>query len=459
VTDELCFLPARTLASMVRKREVSATELLDAHLARIEQQAALGAVVSLDVERARSLARACDASLAKDDSPRPLEGVPITLKDAHEVEGLRTTIGTPSFDHVAERDGTVASRLRAAGAIAIGHSNVPPFLADHQSANSIFGRTSNPWDLERTAGGSSGGAAAAVAAGLTSLEVGSDMAGSTRLPAAFTGVYGLKTTEHRVPMTGFFEIPNGPPRSVRIVSTLGPIARDLDDLALALGIIAGPDGADSDVPPVPLPAIGRRAPTEIRLAVATTLPTLTIAKRIRDEVSRVASAASNAGVAIEERLPADLDWPAMHALFGEIVGTITGIFDPSAEISDEHRGLAWYLSALERRERFLAVWESFFEDVDALLLPGSMVTAFEHDESHAPIAVDGKKVPHHELAAVHVFANFTGLPALALPAGRDEQGLPIGVQLVGPKWSEAKLLEIARALEEADALPGYSRPR
>jgi len=193
------------------------------------------------------LAEAADAALRRGEIWGPLHGVPMTLKDGHDVAGLRTTVGTLQFDRVADEDGTVAARLRAPGAIIIGHTNVPPFLADYQSANPVFGRTANPWDTEGTPGGSSGGAAAALAAGMTPLEICSDLAGSLRLPAHFCGVYGLKTTEHRVPLTGFFRPPDGVPRSVRMISSLGPMARDLGDLQLALAIVAGPDGHDGEV--------------------------------------------------------------------------------------------------------------------------------------------------------------------------------------------------------------------
>ncbi len=162
--------------------------------------------------------------------------------------GLRTTVGTEELDNVPTADGAVAARLRAAGANIIGHTNVAAWLADHQSSNPVFGRTSNPWDPSRTAGGSSGGAAAAVASGMTPAEVGSDMVGSVRQPASFCGVYGLKPTEHRVPLTGFYRAPDGSPRPVRILASLGPLARSLDDIELLLSIICGPDGFDADVP-------------------------------------------------------------------------------------------------------------------------------------------------------------------------------------------------------------------
>jgi amidase len=453
-----CELPARVLARRLQRRQLTAAEALAAHLERIEERnATLNAVVSLDADRARASADAADAALRRGELLGPLHGVPMTLKDGHDVAGLRTTVGTALFDRVADEDGTVAARLRAAGAVIVGHSNVPPFLADYQSANPIFGRTSNPWDTGRTPGGSSGGAAAALAAGMTPLEVGSDLAGSVRLPAAFCGVYGLKTTEHRIPLTGFVRPPDGVPRSVRIMASLGPMARDLGDLRLALGVVAGPDGLDGDVPPVPLGPPRRGRLRDLRLAVAPTLPGATVAGAVRQQVERVAAEAADAGARVEERLP-ELDWTAFHQLFGGLLEVITGVVDPQASLGDEQRSLLWYLDALERRDRFVAAWERFFEGLDALLLPAAMSSAFTHRESGAPIEVDGERVDYGALGLPLVFGNLTGLPGLAVPAGLDRDGLPVGVQLVGPRWSETRLLGIAGELERAGILPGFQAP-
>jgi amidase len=453
-----CELPARVLARRLQRRQLTAAEALAAHLERIEKRnATLNAVVSLDADRARASAEAADAALRRGELLGPLHGVPMTLKDGHDVAGLRTTVGTALFDRVADEDGTVAARLRAAGAVIVGHSNVPPFLADYQCANPIFGRTSNPWDTGRTPGGSSGGAAAALAAGMTPLEVGSDLAGSVRLPAAFCGVYGLKTTEHRIPLTGFVRPPDGVPRSVRIMASLGPMARDLGDLRLALGVVAGPDGLDGDVPPVPLGPPRRVRLRDLRLAVAPTLPGATVAGAVRQQVERVAAEAADAGARVEERLP-ELDWTAFHQLFGGLLEVITGVVDPQASLGDEQRSLLWYLDALERRDRFVATWERFFEGLDGLLLPAAMTSAFTHRESGAPIEVDGERVDYGALGLPLVFGNLTGLPGLAVPAGLDRDGLPLAVQLVGPRWSEMRLLGIAGELERAGILPGFQAP-
>src|SRR5436309_2462650 len=226
-------------------------------------------------------------------------------------------------------------------------------------------------------------------ADLTPLEVASDLAGSIRLPAHFCGVYGLKTTEHRVPFTGFFRQPDGVPRSVRIMSCLGPMARDLGDLELALRIIAGPDGQDGDVPPVPLVSRRRRRLQDLRLAVAPALPGDKVAKSVRQQVERVAAQASDAGARVEERLP-DVDWDDLYKLFGDLVTTITSLFSPGAHLRDEQRTLSWYFAALERRDRLAAAWQTLFADLDGLILAPAMTNAFAHCEPGTPIDVDGE---------------------------------------------------------------------
>ena len=455
---DLCGLPAHEMARLVRDRAVSAVELLDAHLARVDRDNhEVNAVVSANFDIARAQAIAADAAVAAGDATAPLHGVPMTLKDGIDVAGLRSTVGTFELDRVPERDSTVAARLRAAGAIVFGHSNVPPWLADHQSANPVFGKTSNPWDLTRTSGGSSGGAAAAVAAGMSAREVGSDMAGSIRIPAAFCGVYGLKTTEHRVPLTGFFFPADAGPRSVRIIAALGPIARSVDDIELALRVIAGPDGFDSDVSPVALSSEPPVALDTLRVAVAPTFPGVTVSHAVQREIRRIADHAANVGDRVEERLPA-VDWNEQNELFAALISTITGVFAPFAELSDEQRTLAWYLTALDRRDRATAVWHEFFNGVDAVLCPATATTAFTHRQPGEPFMIDGVSTAYGVHGGLHVFSSLCGLPALSMPVAFDETGLPIAVQLIGAPWSEIHLIDIARAFEAASITPGFRHP-
>jgi amidase len=455
----VCDLPTRTLAAKLQSGQLSASAALEAFLERIEaRNPVLNAVISIDVARARKLARAADAAFRRGRTIGPLHGVPIALKDGHEVAGLRTTVGAAEMDHVADADGTVARRLREAGAIVIGHTNVAAWLADPlQTENPIFGRTKNPWNLERVPGGSSGGAAAAVASGLTPFDVGSDLAASVRLPAHFCGVYGLKTTEHRVPLTGFFRVPNGGPRPVRILSTLGPLARDLDDLAFVLEIIAGPDGEDGDVPPVPLGAAPRRPLRALRLAFAPELPGGPVADCMKAAVEETAARAARAGAKIAKGLP-DVDWSMAYQLFSALAQTITQIFVPHAALSPEQRTLAFYLQSLERRDEIAHVWEQFLEQHDALIVPGGPRGAFSHRPAGAPVPVEGRDADYWTLGVPYVMQNLTGQPALTVPAGCDAEGMPIGIQIIGRRWSEMQLIEIAHALQIAGVLPGFRAP-
>ncbi|CAA9587794.1 MAG: Aspartyl-tRNA(Asn) amidotransferase subunit A @ Glutamyl-tRNA(Gln) amidotransferase subunit A, partial [uncultured Thermomicrobiales bacterium] len=309
-TDEIVFSSATGLASAIRAGRVSATAVLEAHLVQIERHnPALNAIITLDAAGARERARAADEALARGEVWGPLHGVPFTLKDAHATAGIRTTVGFPPLaDHVPREDSTVAARLKAAGGVLLGKTNVPVMLADYQTDNPLFGRTRNPWDVRRTPGGSSGGAAAAIAAGMTPFDIGTDLSGSIRLPAHFCGLCSLKPTEGRVSTTGLIPDPHGTPRSVRIMSTIGPMARTVDDLALIYPIIAGPDGRDTEAQPVPIDRVPERELAHWRIAVAPTLPGFPVAAEIRDAIMELARQLDRAGAVVEEAALPALDF-------------------------------------------------------------------------------------------------------------------------------------------------------
>ena len=292
---DIVFSSTTQLAAAIRAGHVSATEVLEAHLAQINtHNPMLNAIVTMDVERARERAREADEALARGELWGPLHGVPFTLKDAHATAGMRTTTGFPPLaDYVPQEDSSVTARLKAAGGILLGKTNVAMLLADYQTTNPIFGRTNNPWNIERTPGGSSGGAAAALAAGMTPFEIGTDLSASIRIPAHFCGLFGLKPTEQRVPLTGL--IPGlPPPRSVRIMSCIGPMARTVEDLALLYSIIAGPDGCDTEVQPVPVDEVPQLELKQLRVAFAPTFPGLPVAAEIRGAVEELAKPVSMA---------------------------------------------------------------------------------------------------------------------------------------------------------------------
>jgi len=452
---DIVFSSTTQLAAAIRAGHVSATEVLEAYLVQIERHnPALNAIITLDAERAHARARQADEALAHGQIWGLLHGVPFTLKDAHSTAGMRTTIGFPPLDHVPHEDSTVTARLKAAGGILIGKTNVAVMLADPaQSSNPIFGRTNNPWNLERTPGGSSGGAAAALASGMTPFEVGTDLSGSIRIPAHFCGLFGLKPTENRVSLAGL--IPGLPtPRSVRIMSCIGPMARTVEDLALLYPIIAGPDGRDTEVQPVPVDDVSELALKKVRIAFAPTFPGFPVAADIRDAVEELAQQLGRLGVVVEEAALPELDFNQELSSAGELIGMAIGAFQP--EENKPPTTLAQYLEALHRRDQSITTWEQFFDEWDVLLCPPSMTTAFPHCETGSPLHVDGQKVEYWMVGAHSTLFNYTGHPAVVLPYKLDRDGLPIGVQLVGKRWGESRLLAMAIALSEVTG--AFQRP-
>ncbi len=284
--SDIALRPAHELADAIRRRELSSRELLDHYLARVERlNPALNAVVTLDPDGARRAADAADAAVARGEVVGPLHGVPMTIKDTYETAGMRTTCGVAAWDHVPDIDAEAVRRLREAGAVIFGKTNAPSFAADWQTYNPIFGATNNPWDTTRTTGGSSGGAAAALAAGLTALELGSDIAGSIRLPSNWCGVCGHKTSWGIVPHRGHLPPPPGA-LATSDLGVMGPMARDIADLELALDLLAGPAQA---------PAVGWRL--ELPPARASTLRELRLATWLDDPAYPVESdVAHGAGV-------------------------------------------------------------------------------------------------------------------------------------------------------------------
>jgi len=450
------FSSTTQLADAIRAGHVSASEALEAHLAQIDRHnPALNAIVTLDAERAHARAREADAALARGEVWGPLHGVPFTLKDAHATAGIRTTTGfSPLADHVPQEDSTVTARLKAAGGVLMGKTNVAEMLGDPaQSNNPIFGRSNNPWNSERTPGGSSGGAAAALASGMTPFEIGTDLSGSIRIPAHFCGLFGLKPTEHRVSLAGL--IPGlPPPRSVRTMSCIGPMARTPEDLALLHSIIAGPDGRDTDVPPVPVEDVPKLALTNLRIAVAPTFPGFPVAADIRHTIEELAQQLNPLCAVVEEATLPALDFYQELSSAGALIGMMIGAVQPDNDAAPTT--LAHYLEALHRRDQSIGAWERFFDTWDVLLCPPAMVTAFPHCETGSPLQLDGQQVDYWMVSAHTTLFNYTGHPAVVLPYKLDGDGLPIGFQLVAKRWNEARLLGIATAL--SDVTGAFQRP-
>lgn len=465
--DELCFLDATELARRIRTRAVSPVEVARAHLDRIAAvNPTLNAVVTL-AERALDDARDAEAAVMRGELWGPLHGVPVTIKDCFDTAGLRTTRGSRLFaDHVPGRDATTVTRLTRAGAVVLGKTNLPEFALWWETDNLVFGRTRNPWNLERIAGGSSGGEGAALAAGLTALGLGSDVGGSIRHPAHCCGVVGLKPTHGRVPLTGHW-----PATLLRAMHT-GPLARTVRDLALVLRVLAGPDGHDPYAVPVPLPALPDAPAPLPALRVGVTLdggapPTDPAVRRV---VEQAAARLAELGCRVEPaRIPAlqDEDWNLRTLtlygaeggpFFAPIMKGRTSEMHPvlAARLSMPAPALADYLDALGAWERLRHDVQDFFVEHDLLLGPCSPLPAQPH--GLPDLTVGDRKVPgRHSLRATLPW-DLTGSPALALALGWSEDRLPVAVQLVGRHFDEATVLAVGLALEPLSEVLGQRPP-
>jgi amidase len=448
----LAFRSASALAGLVRSRQVSAAELLRLHIGRIERlNPPINAIVTLDLERATARAAEADRATARGEWWGPMHGVPITLKDTQTTEGIRTTAGYPPLrDHVPAADGTIAARLKGAGAILMGKTNTALLAYDQQTSNPIFGRTNNPWDVTRTSSGSSGGAVAALAAGLTALDIGSDAGGSIRVPAHCCGLYGLKPTFGLVSQDGHIPDLPGMPRLDWVLSTSGPLARSVEDVALALRVIAGPDGKDSTVPPVALIEPDIVKPRRLRLAWARTFPGAPVSREIASSLESLANRLAQAGVEVEEVLPAisfDEQWDVYQTLSNatwRLRAKLGGIRE--VDDGEPPPTMEAVIAAMDRRDRVIAGWEEFFGKWDALLCPPCMTEAYPHCERGSPILVDDKEARYDDECRTCYEFNVTGHPALVCPLALTSGGLPIGVQMVAARWADEELLAIAKTI-------------
>ncbi len=484
----LVFQTVGQLAGRIRSREVSSVEVLEAHLRQIRaHNPALNAIATLDEGPALERAGEADEALARGETWGSLHGVPVTIKDSFETAGLKTTSSyKPLAGYRPQKDATVVARLRGTGAILLAKTNMPELAVDIQSASPLFGRANNPWDLERTPGGSTGGGAAAVAAGLSPLEIGSDIGGSIRIPSHFCGLFGFKPTEHRVPQSGHLPNLPGDPKTVRHMAAYGPLARSVEDLRLCLSVISGPDGRDWEVPPVPLEEGPDRPLEEAAFAWTDDFGGVPVTADTRAALGKMAQSLSDQGCRVERLNPPGFDFTAAWRAFGEIVGTETGANLPlplriigalAAPILSRKdplframmRGFQFdmrrYMKALTLRDSLIGALDRFLADRDAWICPVSATPAFKHKRPAArlpgqSIEVDGLKIPYWVAGVSYTSVfNLTGNPVVVLPVARSAEGLPIGVQVVGRRWQDMRLLNLTQKVAEVTGPfqrpPGY----
>ena len=474
---------ATELAAAIRRREISSLELLEAYAARIARlNTPYNAVVTLDLERARERAKAADDALAHGENWGPLHGLPITVKDALETAGIRTTGGFPAWSaHVPTADAVVVDRTVRAGAIVFGKTNLPVLSGDLQSYNPIFGTTTNPWNTARTSGGSSGGAAVATAAGFTSFEIGSDIGGSIRTPSNWCGVYGHKPSYGLIPLRG--HIPGAPGTlGEDDLSVVGPLARSAADLDLLLGIQAGPSTVSARAWSLNLPPPRHENLRDFRVAAWLDDDDFPVDAGVRAVLSQSVQALRGAGASVDEgarpalRL-ADIFDTYLRLLSPVIVGNssdeeFAGFSSIAAAMpADARDGLTLmarygteshrqWLAANEARERIRVAFADFFTRYDVLLTAVTPVTAIAHDHSEPmpmrSLTINGAPRPYFDLLSWISPATCAYLPATVAPAGFAADGLPVGVQIVGPYLEDRTTIHFAAKL--AETIGGFVAP-
>lgn len=473
-TLDLATATTMQLLIALERREVSSTELLDGMLAAIERMnPAVNAVVAMDLERARAEAAAADSSRAAGDPCGPLHGLPMTIKDCYETLDLVTAAGAPEFaEHVPTRDADVVRLLRRAGAIVWAKTNVPYMAGDHQTYNEVYGVTNNPWDVSRTSGGSSGGAAVAVACGFTTAEIGSDIGNSIRQPAGLNGIFGLKTTHGLV--SGRGHVP-GPPGMLTSsdLGVFGPLGRSCGDLRILLEVLTNSGTAFGGVPGAELPRFEQQPDiANLRIGVWSDDAVAPVDAEVKDLVEGAARRLADEGAQVDDDIRPSIASADLHRTYMRLLNSALSVgfsgegWDKlvakaggSAEVVDDdgvmfardsalaHRD---WLYAHERQARAQEAWSEVFDEVDLMLAPIQPVAAFPHDVERPygkrTLQVNGSDAPYRGILFWAGLATMPHLPSVAIPIGQTSEGLPVGAQLIGPKWSDHKIISMGEEI-------------
>ena len=488
----IVYLSASDLAVAIRTGIFSSVEVVSAHINHIHKyNPDLNAIIFIDEQSALKRAREADKALANGENWGPLHGVPVSIKDHFAVKNMRITNAfLPLADQVTDFDATVVKRLKDAGAIILGITNMPVMAMDVQTFNPIYGRTNNPWDLTRTPGGSTGGGAAAIASGMSPLTIGSDLAGSIRIPAAFCGVYGIKTTENLISGYGLFpgaeNFTGGiKKRSIRAMASMGALARSIKDLKLCLPIIAGPDGYDVMVPAVDITAKPKPGYKQLRIAWSDNFGDVPVSADTREVLKQFIGKLADEGCTIKKINPAHFDFSEVWETWGKMVDlqinvnlpssarffmyTLGGIQRSKSPLLQMVYPATYdkFIEVCSKRELLIAHLEQFLMEWDVFICPVATQPAFRHLEPNDvifgyniyddPIPVNGHQLNYWMANAAYTAPfNTTGHPAVTIPAGYSQDGMPIGVQIVGRRWHDMELLDIA---EMIDAVAGaYKEP-
>ncbi len=477
-TTDWTFASASEIATAIGQKKISASEMLEHYLARIEQHnPALNAVVALDADNARTAARAADEAIAQGHDIGPLHGVPMTIKEAFDITGMPTTWGLTAYaDNIASSDAVAVQRYRQAGAIVFGKTNVPASLSDWQSFNPVYGTTNNPWDLERSPGGSSGGSACALAAGLSALETGSDIGASIRNPAHYCGVYGHKPTFGIITSRGHM-LPDWSGYPELDIAVTGPMARSAFDLQTALAAMAGPDDIDATGWQLALPDCDRAALKDFTVGIVYTDEEAEVDSAVQEQLQALKSFLVDAGATVREQHTPDIDSADAHETYLALLRAATSAGADDAAFADLQerakttdakatdyvsrmiRGTTMshreWLYRNEQRHRMRLKWNEYFSDTDLLLCPAATTVAFEHNQQgerwERMIDVNGKPQPTTTALFWAGYSGHVHLPSTVAPIGLAESHstpLPVGVQIIGPQYHDYRCIRFAQLLEQ-----------
>ena len=456
-TDDPTLWSASEQAVAIREGRLGSEELLDLFLARIAAvDPQVNAVCTMEVAPARQRCRAADEASARGESWGPLHGLPVTIKDAIATAGMRTTGGATALrDHIPTQDAPAVAALKAAGAIVFGKTNLPEWSGDWQSFNEMFGTTNNPWSLTHTPGGSSGGAAAAVACGMTSFELGTDIGGSVRVPSAFCGVWGHKPSFGIIPTLGYLDEPGGG-GTESDVNVFGPIARSAADLRLLLDVLAQPTPDRSPAWRLGLPEPNLTSLRGLRVAAWFDEPELEVDSEMAAVLHATADAVERAGATVDRAARPDIDVRAAWRIGTRLIGAATSVSDAIGGPLTHHQ----WLHMNRQRARARAVWAEFFTHFDVLLCPVAIVTAFAHLQeglwSNRRITVNGRDRDYVEIEGWPALIGSVYLPSTSVPIGRTPDGLPVGMQVVAPFLQDRTALRVGELIGEI--VGGYQPP-
>jgi amidase len=464
------FGTASAAFAALRRGVISSRELTEHVFERIRRHnPRINAFVTLTQEQALAQARQADRLKARKGKLGLLHGLPIVVKDAFSTAGVRTTCGAKQLEnYVPAQDATVVARLKAAGAILVGKTNTPEWAADHQAYNDVAGVTNNPWDVTRTPGGSTGGGGAAIASGFGFLEVGSDIAGSIRVPSHFCGIYGHKPSIHLVPLAGHIPPPPGT-LSRDELGVAGPMARSAEDLLLELGVLTQPLAGEPPVFRLALPKPRKTRLRDYKVGVMLDEAFCPVDTQVREVLESAVGALRKAGVKVVQGWPEGFDRAATHASYLFTLAAVVGAGESDAAIESVREAIAqgrrdpFVMGATashrewgrhrEARLQARALWQRYFESFDAFLMPVNFVAAFAHDprretwlEDDRKLTVGGRQREYTDQFKWIDVATFTGCPATAAPVGRTREGLPVGLQIMGPHLEDATPLDFAAKL-------------